>query len=155
MRGVLLFLVSALAVFAADDPWAKVKDLKTGTEIRIYKKGSSQPVAAQMGDLTEDNVIVVVKKEESAIPRDQIDRIDARAAARRVTSQTTTKQTYPDAEAAAPSSNNGADVPGTSTSTSVNFGSKPDFETVYRRPPGGPKTDGPKTGGPKTGGPKK
>ena len=139
MRGALWILVSALAVFAADDEWAKVKNLKTGTEIRIYKKGSSQPIAAQMGDLTEVNLIIVVKKAQSAIPRDQIDRIDARPAARRMTSQTTTKQTYPDEKSAEPSPNKGADVPGTSTSTSVSFGSKPDFETVYRRPTGVPK----------------
>jgi hypothetical protein len=139
MRFALIFLVSALAVFAADDPWAKVKDLKTGTEIRVYKKGSSQPMAAQMGDLTEDNLIIVVKKETSAIPRDQIYRIDARPAARRITTESTTKQTYPDAKSAEPAPNKGADVPGNSTSTSVSFGSKPDFETVYRRAPSGPK----------------
>ena len=139
MRGALLILVSALAAFAANDEWAKVKDLKSGTEIRIYKKGSSQPVAAQMGDLTEDNLIIVVKKEQSAIPRDQIDRIDARPAGRRMTTETTTKQTNPDARSAEPSPNKGADLPATSTSTSVGFGSKPGFETVYRRATGGPK----------------
>ena len=140
MRAALLILLSALAVFAADDPWAKVKDLKAGAEIRVYKKGSSQPMAALMGDLTEDNLIIVVKKEQSAIPRDQIDRIDARPpAGRRMTTQTTTKQTYPDANSAGPSPNKGADVPGSSTDTNVSFGSKPDFETVYRRPTGGPK----------------
>ena len=144
MRGAVLILVSTLAVFAADEEWAKVKDLKTGTEIRIYKKGSSQPMAAQMGDLTENNLIIVVKKEQSAIPRDQIDRIDARPAAPRVTTETTTKQTYPDARSAEPSPNKGADVPGTSTSTSVGFGSKPGFETVYRRATGGPNSGGPK-----------
>lgn len=139
MRGVLLILLSALAVFAADDEWAKVKTLKTGTEIRVYKKGSSQPLTAQMGDLTDDNLIVVVKKEQSAIARDQIDRIDARPAAKRLTTQTTTKETYPDARSAEPSPNQGPDVPGTSTSTSIGIGSKPDFEVVYRRPTGGPK----------------
>jgi hypothetical protein len=148
MRAILMTLLSALAVLAAGDEWAKVKDLKTGTEIRIYKKGSSQPLTAQMGDLTEDNLIIVVKKEQSAIPRDQIDRIDARPAGRRVTTETTTTQTNPDARSAEPSPN-GADVTGTSTSTNVSFGSKPGFETVYRRAPGVPRTGGPKAGGPK------
>lgn len=131
MRGALLILLSTLAVFAADDEWAKVKALKTGTEIRVYKNGSSQPLTAQIGDLTDDNLIIVVKKEQSAIPRDQIYRIDARPAAKRLTSQTTTKQTYPDASSAPPSPSKGADVAG--TTTNIGIGSKPDFETVYRR----------------------
>jgi len=140
VRKSLLVLLAAMAVWAADDEWAKVKALKTGTEIRVFKKGSMQPVMALMGELTDDNLIVLVKKTQTAIARDQIDRIDARpAGGSRITKETTTKETYPDAKSAGPSPQKGPDVPGTSTSTSVSIGSKPDFETVYRRPTGQPK----------------
>jgi hypothetical protein len=40
---LLLLLLSATLAFAADDPWAKVKDLKTGTELRIIKLALSSP----------------------------------------------------------------------------------------------------------------
>ena len=47
MSKLILLVLSATLAFAADDPWAKVKDLKTGTELRIYKKGSSQPLVVK------------------------------------------------------------------------------------------------------------
>jgi hypothetical protein len=140
MRRMLLLLLAAFAVLGAEDVWSKVKALRTGTEIRVYKKGSMQPVLAQMDELTDENLVVLVKKTQTAIPKEQIDRIDARPmAASRVVKETTTKETYPDAKSAGPAPQKGPDVPGSSTSTSISLGSKPDFETVYRRPIGAPK----------------
>jgi hypothetical protein len=95
-----------------------------------------------MDELTGDNLLVIVKKTQTAIPRDQIDRIEARPqAGSRVTTETTTKETAPDAQSAAAQlpPGRGPDVPGTSTSTKVTVGSKPDFEVVYRRATGAPK----------------
>ena len=141
-RRLFLFLLVAAAAWAADDAWSKVKALKTGTELRVYKKGSTQPILAQMDELTDDNLVVIVKKTQTAIARDQIDRIEARPqAGSRVTTETTTKETVPDAKSASaqPSPGHGPDVPGTSTSTNVVVGSKPDFELVYRRAQGAPK----------------
>jgi hypothetical protein len=129
MRGLFLLLVAGLVAFGADDDWAKVKALKTGAELHVFKKGSAQPVTAQMDELTDENLIVIVKKTQTAIPKDQIDRIDARpVTGSRVTKETTTKDTV------------GADgSPTSSTSTGYSMGGKPDFETVYRRPGGLPK----------------
>jgi hypothetical protein len=141
-RLFLFLLVAVAAAWAADDAWSKVKALKTGTELRVYKKGSMQPVLAQMDELTDDNLVVVVKKTQTAIARDEIDRIEARPqAGSRLTTETTTKETVPDAKSASaqPSPGHGPDVPGTSTSTSVSVGSKPGFELVYRRALGAPK----------------
>jgi hypothetical protein len=132
MRGLLLSILACAVAFGVTDDWAKVKALKTGAEIRVYKKGSMQPVTAQMDELTDDNLVILVKKTETAIPRDQIDRIDARPASGRPTKQTITKESTKAGEVA-------PEVPGSSTSTSVSWGSKPDFETVYRRPVGAPK----------------
>ena len=71
MRNTLFFpLCLALALFGADDPWAKVKELKSGTELRVYKKGSAAAADVKYGDLTEENLVVINKNEETAIARD-------------------------------------------------------------------------------------
>lgn len=38
MRKLALFLCTAFLAFGVDDPWAKLKELKTGTELRVFKK---------------------------------------------------------------------------------------------------------------------
>ena len=53
-RRIFVFLLVAAAAWAADDAWSKVKALKTGTELRVYKKGSTRPILAQMDELTDD-----------------------------------------------------------------------------------------------------
>jgi hypothetical protein len=121
-------MLAGLAAFGAGDEWTKVRALKTGAELRVYKKGTTQPVLAQMDELTDENLVVIVKKTQTAIPKDQIDRIDARPSGGGATKETTTKQTV-DADG----------KENTSTSTGYSFGGKPNFETVYRRPPGAPK----------------
>jgi hypothetical protein len=138
MTRLLLVFLAASAVFAADDPWARVKDLKSGTELRIYKKGTAQPILAKSGDVTEENLIVVVKNEEIAIAKDIVDRIDYRPnKGSRVTSETKSGQTDPDPVPAPPGRESA--VPGSSSSTRVGVGSKPDFELLYKRPPASPK----------------
>ena len=140
MRWLAIVLLAAVTAFAADDPWTKVQDLKSGTELRIFKKGGMHPILARMEEANPDSLIIVVKNEEMAIPRDQIDRIDYRPlkTGSRVTKEAQQKVEGPDAKSAAASPNN---VPGqsTSTTTSYVFGAKPDFETIYRRPPPPPK----------------
>jgi hypothetical protein len=128
MRGLLLLMLAGLVAFGADDDWTKVRALKTGAELRVFKKGATQPVLAQMDELTDENLVVIVKKTQMAIPKDQIDRVDARPAGGGAKKETTTKQSV-DAD--------GKET--TSTSTGYSFGGKPDFETVYRRPPSAPK----------------
>ena len=123
-----LFLCAALMAFGADDPWAKLKELKTGTELRVYKKSVAQPLLVQMGELTDDNLVVIDKKEQTAIARDLIERVDYRPSGKsRVTKETSTKDVV------------GPDGRSTSTNSGLSIGPKPDFETVYRRPPSPPK----------------
>jgi hypothetical protein len=137
MSRILLLLLAVASVSAADDPWTKVRDLKSGTELRVYKKGSAQPVVAKMDQLTDENLIVVVKAEQVAIAREQIDRIDYRPAKSRITAETKTKTNDPDTTPAPPGY--GSRTPTTSSSTSVGIGSKPEFEEIYRRPTRAPK----------------
>jgi len=143
MRKLLFPLCFALALLGADDPWAKVKELKTGTELRVFKKGAAQPIMVKMGDLTDDNLVVINKSEETAIARDQIDRIDYRPTGKsRLTTETkvATKDPTGDPKAVIPAPNyrGAGEGPSNSTSTGLSIGSKPDFETVYRRPNGAP-----------------
>lgn len=136
MLRCLTLLVIGAAAFAAEDPWAKVKELKSGTEIRIYKKGADSPLTAKLDEARDENLTVVLKNEQVTIERDSIDRLDYRPVkpGGRVTAETKTKTEAPDAKPAAGMSH-GAPVPGSSSSTSVSFGGKPDFEVLYRRPP--------------------
>jgi hypothetical protein len=114
MTKLLLVLLAASTAFASDDPWGKVKDLKGGTELRIYKKGTAQPILAKSDDVTADNLIVVVKNEQIAIAKELVDRIDYRPnKGSRVTRETKYKQTDPDPVPAPPGRESA--VPGTST----------------------------------------
>jgi hypothetical protein len=137
MTRLLFVLLAASAAFGADDPWAKVKALKSGTELRIYKKGAAQPILAKSDDVTDDNLIVVVKNEQIAIAKDLVDRIDRRPnTAGRITRETRSKQTDPDPVPGPPGTV--SPVPGTSTATNIGVGSKSDFELIYKRPAAAP-----------------
>ena len=82
MCAIVWLLAAASLALAADvkteDQWTKVKELKSGTEIRVYKKGAVQPILAKAGDATDDKLIVVLKNTETAIDKSEIERIDAR-----------------------------------------------------------------------------
>jgi hypothetical protein len=138
MRMILLAAM-AVAALAAENPWAKVMELKSGGEVRILKAGSPQPLLGTLDEAREDNVVVVVKNEEIAIPRDQILRLDYRT--RQTGKHVTTKETRetetpPDPNAVSPRDRS---TPSTSESTTYSFGSKPDFRTIYRRTASMPK----------------
>src|SRR6202158_1363193 len=93
MWKILPIAFLSVAAFAADNPWNKVKELKTGTELRIFKTGAKQPILAMMDEATDDRLVIVVKKEQMAIDKDEIDRIDyrpAKSGGPRVTKETRT-----------------------------------------------------------------
>ena len=52
LKTVIILCASAL-VFGADDPWAKVKELKIGSELQVYTRGSLQPLTVKMDELTD------------------------------------------------------------------------------------------------------
>ena len=140
MSRIATFLFVAALLHGADDFWKKVQDLKSYSELRVYKKGVSDPVNATFADANEERIVVVVKNKEIAIAREDIERIDARPVKtpRKVSTESTTRQTDPDLT---PRPNPGIPAPGTSSSSSVSFGgdSRPGFETIYRRPDRPPK----------------
>jgi len=133
-RTILVLFLTTLAAFAATDPWAKVKDLKTGQDLRIYKIGAKQPILAKFDELTGSGLVVIIKNEQVGIDRDDIDRIDARPDKdSRVSKESRTTTELPGPVGPRPAGT--ADVPGSTTSSTVSVGSKPDFENVYRRTP--------------------
>jgi len=136
MRAILLLSTAVTLAFGADvkTEWTKVKELKSGTELRIYKRGVAQPILAKAGDATEDKLIVVLKNEETAIDRKDIERIDARPlGGKRAKVETKATSTDPTTQVVDGVRPENYPKPGSSSSSNVSFGSKPDFETIYQR----------------------
>ena len=130
----------AMVVWAADTPadkltWDKLKEVKAGAEIRVVKTTGGAPVLAKLGDVTDESLIVVLKNEQVAIPREQIERVDARpTGGSKVTKETRVTnglENPPPPKPPTPYDRPGG--PSGSSSTGVSFG-KAGFEPVYRRP---------------------
>ena len=143
MRRVFLLLAAfaAASLAAEPDPWSAVVKLKSGTEIRVLKKGSMQPVLGKFDEANDERLLLVVKNEQVAIPKDQIERLDARPqqTGSRVKIDSKTATDDPQKPKEPPAGMHSQPVVGTSTTSGVNITSRPDFETVYRRPVGAPK----------------
>ena len=148
MLSRLLFVLPWLAL-AADDPWTKVREVKSGTELRIYKKGYKAPIAAKMDEATQDKLIIVIGESQVAIPKEEVDRIEQRPLPKgsRVTRETkTTKGVFDsDADSHGQPTKLGQTKPPasatSSSSSSVAIGGKPPFEPLYRRPLTSPKPE--------------
>ena len=142
-RLLLILAAAAVACSGADDPWAKVKELKSGSQLKIWKKGASQPVEAVYDDLDDEKLLVVMKNEQVAIAKDGIDRIDARPSTKKdkpkVESSVKREINQPSTVAAPPRDQKSRVIPGESTSaTSTVSWTNSSFETVYRRVPVAP-----------------
>jgi len=132
-----LFLALASASFAADDGWAKVKALASGTELRIVKTGTRVPILAKLDEATDESLIIATKTEQLSIAKEQLEKIEYRPkqTASRVMRETTTDNTPLNKEAARPSPGP-THTPGPSGSSSSNvmIGGKPDFQVIWTRP---------------------
>ena len=96
---------------------------------------------AQMDHANDETLYIATKKEQLSIPKSEIVRLDARPPQKgnKLTKQSTVKGN----EVGNPSPSEqraGGRLagPSSSASSSVSIGSKPDFETIYRRMPGAP-----------------
>src|SRR5258706_7162018 len=135
MSKIFLLVLAAITILAADNPWIKVRELKSGSDLRIYKRGASQPIMATMDEANDERLIAVVKNEQMAFAKADIDRIDARPetqGGRMIKTTTTSSTTELHDKVAAPGPQ-GQMGPSSSTSTSFSNRPKPDFETIYRR----------------------
>ena len=133
LRTLVLILSAAALATAADNPWDKVKALKSGTDIRIIRIASPTPIEAKFDEATDDDLRYVVKNEQKSIHKADIARLDARPkAGSRMTTETKTKNEQPDPTPPV-GMNHGPAVAGQSSSSTVAFTGKPAYETIYRR----------------------
>jgi heat shock protein HslJ len=129
---------TVLARFETEDSWQKVIALASGTEIRVVRKNAlTKPLLGTFDEATGERLVLVVKNEQIAIERDQIQQVDARPkGASRVTRTSQSTQNMPmDRPQAANPAERARPVPPNSTSSTssgLSIGSKPAFETVYR-----------------------
>ena len=144
----LLFVLPLLAL-CADDPWTKVREVKSGTELLIYKQGLKKAIAARMDEATETRLMIVIGESQVAIPKAEIDRIEQRPLPKgsRVTRETKTTRGVFDSDAdghGQPMKQGQTKPPASassSTSSSVSIGGKAPFEPLYRRPLTSPKPE--------------
>jgi hypothetical protein len=132
---ILVFSWS-LSAFAADDGWAKVKALTSGTELRIVKAGSRTPLLAKLDEANDERIIVATKTEQLAILKTQIEKLEFRPkqTGSRVSRETKVDNTPLTTDATRPSPGpTRTPGPSGSASSSVSVGSKPDFEVLYVR----------------------
>jgi len=115
---LLLAVSFALAADNEADPWEKVKNLKTGSDLRIYKTGVTEPIKAKSVDVTERKLMVIIKNAETAINKAEIDHVDYQPPpGKAVTSKTYSSE-------------------GDSASFSINRSNSRDgWQTVYQRTP--------------------
>ncbi|MBI4892862.1 MAG: hypothetical protein HY821_19725 [Acidobacteria bacterium] len=137
---VTVLILACAAVFAADD-WAKVKELKSGSDLKIHRVG--KPVLeAKMDQATEESLLVATKKEQLSIPKEEIVRIEARAPGGKPVTTTTSTTGLGEVPGTDPHKMNrpggSGGGPSGSMTTSKSW-SGPSYETVYRRVSGSPK----------------
>jgi hypothetical protein len=131
----LLALCSITLCQAAESSWDKVKELKSGAEIRIIRKGVREPLLARFDDANDERVLIVAKNAQMAVQKEEVERLDARppqkSGPKKATTTNTATTTNPDFTPHPPG---GVPVPRTSYGSSVSFGSgKGEFETIYRK----------------------
>jgi len=133
---ILTFLLIAAAAFGTEiDSWAKVRELKGGLDVRIYKTGSTRALPAVLYSATADALIVVIRNEQVSVAKDDIDRLDyrppqnGRSPKSKVTSSSETPMVK---NGAAPVPREGSG--NLNMSTTRELGLKPGFETIYKRP---------------------
>lgn len=127
-------LIAILCVASAADTWNRVRQLKSGTEIRVFKKGSTKPVVGTFDEADDIRLVMLTKNEQFAIHKDEINRLDYRPkAGAKMTSETKEVEKVPGSgpSGALHPHNNGG--PERTYTSGVSFGGKQDFETIYRR----------------------
>lgn len=123
-----------MLAFGAEDPWAKVKALKSGAEIRVYKQGDSKPITGKFDEADDERLLMVVKNEQTSIPKDNILRLDARP-----NSGTKVTRDEKSSSGVVVGGREGTPTtPNTHTGTSGSYSSsvsvgKEDYEVVYRK----------------------
>ena len=134
MKRIVLLLLTAMAALAAEDPWVQVRELKSGTELRIYRVNTKEPFLAKLDQASDESLIVITKNGQVSIPKEDIQRLDCR----RVPPHRRVKETRADRKIAPKGAETTSNtIPGATTSvkTRLDIPSKPGFEKIYARTP--------------------
>ncbi|MCU0227445.1 MAG: hypothetical protein MUF01_07375 [Bryobacterales bacterium] len=136
---IILGLALLLAMqTSGQENWQAVRELPSGTEIRLLQEGQVKPLLAVLEEATDEVLRVAVKKQQLSIDRAEVRRIEAR---RKGAKPTTRTETIPSTDGKGPVP--GSEIPGPippgrgpsgSIATTVAFGGKGKFETVYTKP---------------------
>ncbi len=137
MKMIFVWFSLIAMAFAAQDAWTKVRELKSGSEVRVLKAGSKEAVLGKFGEADEERLVVVVKNTQISIPKVDVVSLEARpTGGSRVNTESRVERVDPSAELAKPK----VPAPGTratpalsSSSSSVSFGNRAGFEMVYRK----------------------
>lgn len=134
MITTFLLLLAAAASSGGEDPWIKVRELNSGSELRIHTTGEKRPIAGKFDRLSEKSLIIVLKNGQMAIPKDQIERVDCRAQSSGGSVRMETERNIGTSEEAAMGRSKDSPLPPRSTGSGIKIRPKAGFETVYRRP---------------------
>jgi hypothetical protein len=69
---------TAPAALPDDEAWANVRKLLSGVELRVFEIGHSKPQTVILDEVRQQALIVVVGKEQRAIAREVIEKIELR-----------------------------------------------------------------------------
>jgi hypothetical protein len=114
------------------DPWGKVRDLKTGTDLRIIKAGAAAPVMAKFAELTggQPQRDPQGRTGRCSAGQDRADRLSSAEGLRENGEKTTAPSDGPGGAKTVP-----GEAPSSSYSTGVAISDKIEFDPIYRRTP--------------------
>ena len=136
MKRFALLLLTAMAALAAENSWVAVRELKSGTELRIYRVNTKEPFPAKLDQASDESLIVITKNGQVSIPKEDIQRLDCRRAPpHRLVKETRVERKIP--PNAAEITGNTIRGPTTSVKTRLDIPSESAFEKIYDRTPAG------------------
>ncbi|HYO81974.1 MAG TPA: hypothetical protein VES20_11260 [Bryobacteraceae bacterium] len=133
LKLIAIAVCTTFACMAAEEPWTKVEKLQSGQELRVTTTGAAKPLEARFAELTGDRVVVVEKDTQRAIPRDQIERIDARPAKAKARIKSETKVEQGQLGTGLTPGDRNTSRPAQNTSSGFSIEGKAGFENVYQR----------------------
>ncbi len=135
MKSILSWSAMAMLALAADDPRKAVRDLAPKSEVRVWLAGESKPLEGSLDELTAESLVLITKKDQRSLDRQQIERIDSRPGAVRVKRESSSTAPAAVPPAAEPPNlySRRANVPIGSVSSGVTVTGKWSWTTIYRR----------------------
>lgn len=139
MLKALCLLMTAAAAFGEEDPWAKLRGLESGSELRIYKIGAKQPINARLDEVKQESILIATDKEQMAVPKSEIERVDRRIAPATSRVAVEARRVVGTHESTVSAAGADRSAPPLSTLAGIKIKSQQDFEIVYQRGPAADK----------------